>query len=76
MPGALIVQGSAIRTQDKNEGNVRFSEFGQKSLFRRFDLPEPINLDKVTANLDKGVLHLTALKAKPEVGKKRQAVAA
>jgi HSP20 family molecular chaperone IbpA len=31
-------------------------------MFRRFDLPEPINVDKVTANLDKGVLQLIALK--------------
>jgi len=76
LPDALIVQGSATRTQDENEGSVRFSEFGQKTLFRRFDLPEPINLDKVTANLDRGVLHVTALKAKQEVGKKQQAVAA
>jgi hypothetical protein len=31
----------------------------------RFDLPEPINVDKVTANLDKGVFHVTAMKSKP-----------
>jgi HSP20 family molecular chaperone IbpA len=43
---------------------VYFCEFGQKTLFRRFDLPEGINTDKVTANLDKGILQLTATKAR------------
>jgi HSP20 family molecular chaperone IbpA len=42
---------------------VRFCEFGQKTLFQRFDLPDTINIDKVTANLEKGILHVTALKA-------------
>jgi HSP20 family molecular chaperone IbpA len=32
-------------------------------VFRRLDLPAPINPDKVTANLDHGVLQLTEEKA-------------
>jgi HSP20 family molecular chaperone IbpA len=39
---------------------------GTGPVFLRFDLPEAINLDKVTADLNKGVLHLTAAKAKQE----------
>ena len=66
LPDSLIVKASSEHTHDKNEGNVRFCEFGQKTLFRRFDLPEPISLDKVTAYLNKGVLHLTAAKLKEE----------
>jgi HSP20 family protein len=76
LPDALIVSASSSQTHEKNEGNVRFCEFGQKTLFRRFDLPEPINLDKVTAGLNKGVLHLTAPKAKQEAEPKPKAVAA
>jgi HSP20 family protein len=72
LPDALIVKGSATHTHDKSEGSVRFCEFDQKTLFRRFDLPEPINVDKVTANLDKGVLELTAIKAGREHGKQQQ----
>jgi HSP20 family molecular chaperone IbpA len=66
LPDALIVSASSSHTHENKEGNVRFCEFGQKTLFRRFDLPESINLDKVTADLNKGVLHLTAVKAKQE----------
>jgi len=59
---ALIVKAASTHTHSQTEGNVlHFCEFGQKTLFRRFELPEPINLDKVTANLEKGILHLTAL---------------
>jgi HSP20 family protein len=75
LPDALIVKGSATHTHDKSEGNVRFCEFDQKTLFRRFDLPEPINVDKVTANLEKGVLKLTAIKAKQEHGRSQSRVA-
>ena len=65
LPDALIVKGSSTHRHDTTEGAVRFCEFDQKTLFRRFDLPEPINVDRVTANLEKGVLELTALKSKP-----------
>jgi HSP20 family molecular chaperone IbpA len=63
LPDALIVKGTTTHSHDKTEGDVRFCEFDQRTLFRRFDLPEPINVDRVTANLDRGVLQLTALKA-------------
>lgn len=63
LPDALIVKGSTVHTHDKTDGDIRFCEFDRRTLFRRFDLPEPINVDKVTASLDKGVLQLTALKS-------------
>lgn len=76
LPDALIVKAASTHRHDKSAGDVRFCEFGQKTLFRRFDLPEPIDPDKVTANLDKGVLHLTALKAKQVPAKNQHAIAA
>jgi HSP20 family molecular chaperone IbpA len=62
LPDALIVKGSSTHKHERTDGDIRFCEFDQRTLFRRFDLPEPINVDKVTANLDKGVLQLIALK--------------
>lgn len=76
LPDALIVKGSSTHGHDESEGHIRFCEFDQKTLFRRFDLPEPINVDKVTANLDKGVLQLTALKSKQEAAHAGQSGAA
>ena len=63
LPDALIVQGSTVHKHEDTDGDVRFCEFDQRTLFRRFDLPERINVDQVTANLDKGVLQLTARKS-------------
>jgi HSP20 family molecular chaperone IbpA len=68
LPDALIVQGSAVHTHEHSDGDVRFCEFDQRTLFRRFDLPERINVDQVTANLDKGVLQLTARKSVQQSG--------
>ena len=65
-PHALIVKGSSAHEHDGSRGGVQLSEFDQKTLFRRFDLPEPINVDNVTAKLEKGVLELIAHKSKGE----------
>jgi HSP20 family protein len=76
LPDALIVKASSTHKHDVGEGDVRFCEFDRKTLFRRFDLPEPINVDRVTANLEKGVLQLTALKSKQSAGHGQQSRAA
>jgi HSP20 family protein len=62
LPDALIVRAKNAHKHEQTEGNVHFCEFGERSLFRRFDLPSPIDVDKVTANLEKGLLTLTASK--------------
>ena len=68
LPDALIVQGSTVHKHEQSDGDVRFCEFDQRTLFRRFDLPERINVDQVTASLDKGVLQLTARKSAQRSG--------
>ena len=62
LPGSLIVSGESSHNHEMNENNVHFCEFGQKSFFRQFPLPEEINADKVTANLTDGILHVSAQK--------------
>lgn len=64
LPDALVVQAESSHRHEKNEGSVHFCEFGEKMLSRRFYLPEEIDVDKVTAQLDKGILCVTAPKAK------------
>jgi HSP20 family protein len=63
MPDALVIQADATHTHEGKSGNVRFCEFSEKSLFRRLPLPESIDVDKVTASVDKGILQVTAPKA-------------
>lgn len=75
MPSAIIVRAEAKHKHAKAEGDVYFCEFGQRQLFRRLDLPAPINPDKVTGRLDQGVLHVIAEK-RVDVANKVKAIAA
>ena len=63
LPGSVVVKGHVTRRREKKEGTVHFSEFGDKQLFRYLTLPEPINVNKVSATLEEGVLHIVAQKA-------------
>jgi HSP20 family molecular chaperone IbpA len=54
----IAVRAESVHKHEKGDGDVHFCEFGERTLFRRFDLPEPIQVDKVTAHLEKGVLHI------------------
>jgi HSP20 family protein len=60
---ALLVRAKNTHNHEKTEGSVRFCEFGEKTLFRRFDLPAPIDVNKVTTSLQKGILKVAAPKA-------------
>ncbi len=63
LPDALVVQAAATHRHEGDNGNVRFCEFSGKQLFRRLDLPASVDVDKVKASLDKGILEVTAPKA-------------
>jgi len=62
LPDALIVRAKAGDKHEMAEGDVRFCDIVGNRLFRKFELPAPIDVDSVTANLYKGVLNLTAPK--------------
>jgi HSP20 family protein len=59
---SVLIEAEASHKHAESDGKVHFCEFARK-LFRRFDLPEAINVDKVSATLDKGVLQIVAAKA-------------
>ena len=63
LPDSLVVRGQNAHTHQQKDGKVQFCEFGEKRVFRRFDLPAPIDTDHVNASLDKGLLTLTVPKA-------------
>jgi HSP20 family protein len=65
LPDSILVQAKATRQTVETEeaAAVQFSEFGRQSMSRRFDLPDPIDIEKVTARLDKGILEIAAAKA-------------
>jgi len=70
--GSEIVVHAATK-QEKTGGkdNLLWTEFGSNDVYRRFELPNPIIADKVTANLENGLLHVTA----PEIAKPKEAAA-
>ena len=62
-PNAVIVRAESTHTHEGKEGAVCLCEFSGKKLFRRLDLPSEIDVNKVTASLDKGILEIDAPKA-------------
>lgn len=62
MPNEIIVHADVKETREVEKDKVLWSEFGSKDVCRRFELPDPIDTDKVTATLDKGVLRIKAHK--------------
>ncbi len=66
LPDALIIQAGATHTHEGKSGNVRFCEFSGKELFRRLDLPAPVDVNSVSASLEKGILQVTAPKMAPK----------
>jgi len=75
LPDAIIVRGEISRKEEKKEGKVHFSEFSERKLFRRFEMPVGIDLEQVKATLENGVLQITAAKA-PTSQEKRVPIAA
>ena len=68
-PSSLIIEADARHAHDESQGAVHFCEFSDKSLFRQVNLPAGIDLDKLTASLDKGILRINA----PKAAKQKQA---
>jgi HSP20 family molecular chaperone IbpA len=63
MPNALGIQAVACDTQQVEHADIRFCEFFGKTMFQRLELAAPIEVDKVSALLDQGLLEVTAPKA-------------
>lgn len=69
LPDAVIVDGEAAHQDHGADGSIRFCEFGERRVFRLIPLPEPADVDRVSANLDKGILHIRVAKAEREKNK-------
>lgn len=63
LPDALVIEAVSSHTHEGKDGAVCFCEFSEKQLFRRLGLPATVDVDRVTASLDKGILQVTAPKA-------------
>lgn len=68
-PNEVLIQGSTEKHAQKTEKGVSYSEFGTKSLYRRFPLAAAIEIGTMTGNVENGMLTVVAPKKK-EAGKK------
>ena len=67
LPNALIISAASKHKHSGINGDLHLCAFGDKRLFRRFDLSAPINTHKVHATVDNGLLKVTAFKQKKPV---------
>jgi len=61
-PSEIIVHAKVEKEEKKEEEKCLWTEFQSNNVYRRFELPEAIDVEKVTANLRNGMLHITAFK--------------
>lgn len=75
-PHEIVVRASKSEEHKVDGKNTLWTEFGSKDVCRKFELPNSIDIAKVTADLDKGVLRITAQKEEAAKGRKISIAAA
>jgi HSP20 family molecular chaperone IbpA len=75
LPHTIIVDGGSIESADRQEGNVRFSEFSDQRLLRSLELPAEVRTFTAKATLQDGLLSIRVKKA-TQADKTQQSVAA
>lgn len=76
LPHSVIVDGGFVQGSDRQEGNVRFSEFSTQRLLRCFELPAPVRTFTAKATLQDGMLSIRVKKATQANEKTSQGAAA
>ena len=61
-PHEIVVRASKTEERKADDKNILWTEFGSKNVCRSFELPNSVDIAKITAELDKGVLRITAPK--------------
>jgi HSP20 family protein len=75
----IVVHATTQAHKSETSPTVVWSEFGSSEVLRRFELPQPVALDKVCATLEKGILRITApcaSQSKPATAQKQTKVVA
>lgn len=62
-PSEIVVHAEIKPEKKVEEAKMLWTEFGPNNVYRKFGMPQPVDIDKVRATLDKGMLHITAPKA-------------
>jgi HSP20 family protein len=62
-PEAIVVEANTRHDHSETDGELRFCEFSENKLCRQLSLPSEIDVNKVSASLDKGILEVVAAKS-------------
>ena len=63
-PHELAIKGETSTRDEKKKGKRHFSELTERKVFRRYALPAEVDVEKVTAKLDDGMLLIDMPKVK------------
>jgi HSP20 family protein len=74
-PAEIVVHAEIKEEKKSEEGKVLWTEFGSKEVYRRFELPNPVDPETAAAKLEAGVLTVEAAKM-PAAKEKKITVAA
>jgi HSP20 family molecular chaperone IbpA len=61
----IVVHAATAGERKSEKDNVIWTEFGSNDLYRRFTVPNLIDIDKVSTNLENGLLRISA----PEIAR-------
>lgn len=64
-PQELVIRGETSERNNGKKGKTRFSEFSERRLFRSYGLPARVDVDKISADLQDGMLVINMPKAEP-----------
>ena len=67
-PNEVIVHAATKKEKKTQKRDVLRTEFGSSDVYRRFEVPNAIDVERVTAKLDNGILQINA----PKVAKTRE----
>jgi len=59
-PSEIVIHAETKEEKKTQKNGVLWTEFGSNDVYRRFELSNPINVEKVTANLENGILRIVA----------------
>jgi len=72
-PSEIIVHAATEETKKEEKGNVLWTEFESNDVYRRFEMPESINVEGVSAAIDNGILKIKAPQAQGQTTKQAAA---
>jgi HSP20 family molecular chaperone IbpA len=73
LPHMIILEGEARTIARKQTDGVVFSEFNQEKVLRRLDVSDKIDVEKVEAQLEDGILEVIAAKLPVKAPKRKGA---